>query len=337
MVLNSEDSANTTGTDSPNRASSGPRNAYSATTQQHWECYNKYRPVYPASLFQRIYTYHITNGGTFAGTVHDAGCGPGITAAILALQFQHVICSDFSPTAVAAARLRFADGPDSPSNHRKATNATFTFHVAPAEDMSWITPHSVEMVTMSEALHWTDTNRTLEAAWHTLRPGGTFAAWYYTQPRFPDNKRLDAAFREVQSHWCKLRRSFSEESERTLWVEQSGYDCIAFSPDRWEDVQRTKYNTAGDDSVWIRDADLSHMRFPSCVGPQESVELVEDAQDWQQEVDLDWIRGWFKSLSPEIDPSYLEDKIGKMAELFDSNAKTRAVWPVVLLLACKKD
>jgi trans-aconitate 3-methyltransferase len=305
-------------------------NAYSQVDNDLWTIYRKYRPVYPHSLFQRIYTYHIANGGSFDGTAHDAGCGPGITAEILALQFKHLICSDYSESAIAAAKDHLLAG-----TNAKTANAGFTFRVSNAEDMSWIEPGTIEMVTMSEALHWTDTIRTLEAAHRVLKSGGTFAAWYYTQPRFQDNPAVDRLFRQLQSHWCKLRRDFSAESERTLWVEQTGYDYIAFPKSQWAAVNRIKFNTGDDQEIWIRDDDLFGMRYDNCVAEGEHLELIETS-DWTQIIDVDWLRGWFQSLSPRVDQRHLSETLEQLEEALAPSGQSRAVWPVVLLLASKR-
>lgn len=309
-------------------------NAYDTTNMDQWESYQYYRPQYPASLFQRVYTHHIINGGTFDGIAHDAGCGPGITAAILSLQFKHVVCSDFSQQAIDSARENLLGTPQLSS--KSSTNGNFSFKVSSAEDMTWIAPATIDMVTMSEALHWTETSKTIAAAAQALRPSGTFAAWYYTQPRLPDNAAVESIFREIQAHWCKLRRDFSEESERTLWVEQSGYDCIAFPPDQWESVKRVKINTDGNKDIWIRDFDLKYMQFESHVELSEELEYVEDAKDWQQDVNLDWFRGWFESLFPKIESPYLHSMLERMEAALSPHGSTRAVWPVVILLASKR-
>ena len=321
--------------DSTHPTTSGKQiNAYDATDTDQWESYRCYRPQYPASLFQRVYTYHIINGGTFDGTAHDAGCGPGITAGILSLQFKHVICSDFSQKAIDSARENLL-GTSQPSS-KSSTNANFSFKVSSAEDMTWIAPATIDMITMSEALHWTDTTKTIAAAAQALKPGGTFAAWYYTQPRLPDSAAVESIVKERQAYWCKLRRDFSEESERTLWVEQSGYDCVAFPSDQWEGVKRVKLNTDGNKDVWIRDQDLRHMRYESHIDFSDEIEYVEHAKDWQQDVNLNWFRGWFESLFPKIESAYLNDMLQRMGAALGPRGTTRAVWPVVLLLASKR-
>lgn len=309
-------------------------NAYSQVDPDLWRVYRLYRPAYPHSLFQRIYTYHIANGGSFDGTAHDAGCGPGVTAEILALQFKHLICSDHSESAVDAARNHLLGLASTPV--KKSTNAEFTFKVSTAEDMSWIEQGSVEMVTMSEALHWTDTKQTLEAAHRVLKPGGTFATWYYTQPRFPDNPSVEALFRQLQGQWCKVRRDHSPQSRRTLFVEQSGYDCIIFPQHQWTAVQRIKFNTGGDKDIWIRDDDLRDMRDQSQIQDTESVELVENATDWHQMVNIDWFGGWFLSLLPQLSNDDIQPTLKELEEALAPSGETRAVWPAVVLLANKR-
>ena len=57
-----------------------------------------------------------------------------------------------------------------------------------AEEMAkWILPGSVDMITIGEAIHWTDHAVVIEAATETLRPGGTPAVWLYgPRPSLPD-------------------------------------------------------------------------------------------------------------------------------------------------------
>lgn len=95
-------------------------------------------------------------------------------------------------------------------------------------------------------------------------------------------------------------------------------------------------NTNGNRNVWIRDDDLSHMRYESQVAHSDEVEYIEDAKDWQQEVDLDWIRGWFDSLFPRVDSGRLNDTLSKLNTALGPQRSTRAVWPVVILLASRK-
>lgn len=310
-------------------------NAYDSTDPTEWSSYAKFRPPYPAALFDRIYSHHASHGGRF-DVAHDAGCGPGITAAILSRRFKHVVCSDFSAQAIETARRRLTG-----TNHvtsEKKPGATFEFRQSGAEDMSWIPAASVDMVTMSECLHWTDTSKTTAAVARVLKPGGTFAVWYYSDLLLPDNKGAQAIYDEIMNGWLKLRSEWSEESERTLWIENTGYDCVGFPEEQgWiEGVRRIKFNTGGDNGVFKRDKERGWMMKESQVRPGEVLEYVEHAKEWELEADVPWLRGWFRSLMPKIEATGLEKQLVKLGEALRAHGgKTRAVWPVVLILATK--
>lgn len=309
-------------------------NAYDSSDSVEWSSYTKYRPPYPPALFDRIYAHHSSHGGHFH-VAHDAGCGPGVTAAVLSRRFKHVICSDFSAQAVETAR-RLLTATTAVSS--KNGSPTFEFHQSNAEDMSWLPPASIDMVTMSECLHWTDTAKTVAAISRVLKPGGTLAAWYYTDPMLPDNADAQSIYNEVMAGWVKLRTAWSKESERTLWIENSGYDCVAFPEDQgWASaVRRTKFNTRRRGDVFERDKERTWMKNKSQIRPGEVLEYVENAKEWEHEVDVPWLRGWFSSLMPKIEQTALETQMSRMEEaLRAAGGKTRAVWPVVLILATK--
>jgi hypothetical protein len=77
-----------------------------------------YRPAYPLSFWQRIFTYHAL-GSNIWEISHDVGAAAGIASEALATRFKHVIVSDPNEgyVNIASARLRQLGFPDS----------TFTF------------------------------------------------------------------------------------------------------------------------------------------------------------------------------------------------------------------
>jgi SAM-dependent methyltransferase len=309
-------------------------NAYDTTSSSEWDAYTKYRPKYPSQLFDRVFAFHQSHGGAFHAA-HDAGCGPGITAAVLSQRFQRVICSDYSANAVEAAKNILTE-----FSRENNLQTEWTFRQSAAEDMAaWIAPDSLDMVTMSECLHWTDTAKTMAAVAKVLKPGGTFAVWYYSNAIFPDNQRVQTLFSETLEHWCQLRAEFSEASNRTLWIEQTGYDCIAFPESEGWDVGtlRLKLNTGGSYDLWIRSKLHAFMRYPKQIGTNDVLEFVEDAKEWEYQFDLDWFRGWFESLFPRMNDEYLNSQLGKLEEaLGGPKEKTRAIWPLSMILARKK-
>lgn len=103
---------------------------------------------------------------------------------------------------------------------------------------------------MSECLHWTKTAKTTAAVLQVLKPDGTFAAWCYTEPSV-ESDGARHVLEEIREHWCQRRVGFSEVRARTLWVENTGYDCIALpEPEGWAPVtQRINVNTNGSDEL----------------------------------------------------------------------------------------
>jgi SAM-dependent methyltransferase len=134
------------------------------------EDYQKHRPPYRDSLYKIIFDYHSTHGGQW-NSVHDVGTGAGMVASKLSQYFSRIFASDVSQTYIENFRSRIKnDGLD-----RK-----FTLNTCRGEDMAtWIKAESLDMVTVAEAIHWTDVQETVNAAAKVLRPGGTLAIWLY--------------------------------------------------------------------------------------------------------------------------------------------------------------
>jgi SAM-dependent methyltransferase len=204
---------------------------------------------------------------------------------------------------------------------------------------TWIEPNSLDMVIMSECLDWTDTAKTTAAVAKVLKPGGTFAAWYYSKPIFPEKQRVQALYTGTVEHWCQLRADLSEVSNRTLWIEQTAYDCVALpESEGWAaGTLRVKLNTHGSYDVWIRSKPHAFMRYLRQIGINDVPEFAEDAKDWEYQYDLDWFRGWFESMFPRMSDEHLHSQLDKVEEaLGGRKQKTRAVWIASMILVRKK-
>ncbi len=121
------------------------------------KAYAIYRPRYPKELFEFI--------AGLAGpkkTAWDAGTGNGQTATELALLFDHVIATDISPQQLAQAP--------------RVDNIIYLNE--PAEKTS-IAGGSVNLVTVSQALHWFKFDSFYEEVRRVAAPGAIIAAWTY--------------------------------------------------------------------------------------------------------------------------------------------------------------
>jgi SAM-dependent methyltransferase len=119
--------------------------------------YAKYRPRYPASLFE--YLSSLTMQHELAW---DCATGNGQAALGLAPFFAHVIGTDASQSQLSSAL-----------QHEK-----ITYRVATAEQTD-IEGESVDLVTVAQALHWFDLDAFYREAKRVLKPKGVLAVWAY--------------------------------------------------------------------------------------------------------------------------------------------------------------
>ena len=107
-----------------------------------WNKYMKCRPVYPPSLYARIYNHHSAARPDNAfHTVHDAGAGAGIASERLAERFAHVIVSQPNTEYIQMAEKRLSSLP-----HQFPTDK-FTYRNERAEK-SGIRTESMDCVTI---------------------------------------------------------------------------------------------------------------------------------------------------------------------------------------------
>ena len=123
----------------------------------HATDYAKYRPHYPAVLFE--YLASLANAHE---TAWDCATGNGQAALGLAPYFQQVVATDPSAQQI-----------DNAIRHEKVS-----YRVAPAED-SGIPSHSIDLITVAQALHWFHFDRFYAEVRRVLKPQGVLAAWCY--------------------------------------------------------------------------------------------------------------------------------------------------------------
>jgi SAM-dependent methyltransferase len=133
----------------------------------------------------------------------DCATGNGQAARDLARHFERVIATDASADQIAHAM--------------KVPNVEY--RVAPAE-ASGLASHSIDLVTVAQALHWLDHERFYAEVRRVAVPGGVIAAWCYGSPHAGDD--VEASLREFEDgtvgpYWSAGRK----------WVDE-GYRTIPF-------------------------------------------------------------------------------------------------------------
>lgn len=119
--------------------------------------YASHRPGYPAALFDWLSKQCHAHDLAW-----DCGAGSGQASVGLAAHFAQVLATDMS----AEQLLQSTEHP------------RVEYRVARAES-SGLADHSVDLVSVAQALHWFDPDRFYAEVRRVLKPGGLIAAWSY--------------------------------------------------------------------------------------------------------------------------------------------------------------
>lgn len=161
--------------------------------------YAAFRPRYPQPLF--AWLAEIAPSRQLAW---DCATGSGQAAVDLAAHFQQVVATDASPDQIATAR----------------PHPQVRYQVALAES-SGLTPGTIDIVTVAQALHWFDCPRFFAEVKRVLRPQGVLAAWTYGL-MFTGDDAIDAV---VHTYYDDIVGPYWPQ-ERALVA--SGYATIDF-------------------------------------------------------------------------------------------------------------
>ena len=126
--------------------------------------YARYRPDYPAELFDWL--AEVAPGRDSAW---DCACGSGQATVPLAARFERVAATDASLKQLSNA----------PTNDNVFVAASLA-EEAPLPD------HSVDLVTVAQAIHWFDLEAFFAEVRRVLVPAGAVAAWTYGLPELED-------------------------------------------------------------------------------------------------------------------------------------------------------
>ena len=150
--------------------------------------YAKYRPTCPPELYEKILSYldEGSEDNGRRGLAVDIGCGCGHSTLVLAKHFRTVIGIDNSETQLKEAMT---------------ANPEFGnvfYKLGAAESVSsLVTTKSVDLITVSSALHWFQVATFYEECLKILKPGGTLAVYTHGFPVYenPAANRLLHAVR----------------------------------------------------------------------------------------------------------------------------------------------
>lgn len=159
--------------------------------------YAKFRPTYPPELFSWLASLPAERAIAW-----DCAAGSGQASVGLAAHFGRVIATDASQAQVDAG----------------VTHERVDYRVAPAE-ASGLPEHSVDLVTVAQALHWFDLDAFYNEVRRVLKPTGALAVWTYGILSI-EGDDVDAIaqrfYRDVVGPYWPPERAIVEAGYRTL-------------------------------------------------------------------------------------------------------------------------
>lgn len=153
---------------------------------RHAELYRRYRPPWPAEVFDWLATLTPRHDRAW-----DVGTGSGQATPGLARHFREVIATDASAAQIAQAE----------------PHPGVTYAVGTAE-RSELAASSVDLVLAAQAFHWFDFEGFFAECRRVVRPGGVVAALTYLHPRagIPIDAVIAGYTAHVLADWPPERR-----------------------------------------------------------------------------------------------------------------------------------
>jgi len=148
----------------------------------HSDIYSKYRPDYPEELFSYLSSLTQEHGQAW-----DVGTGNGQAAKALTNYFEKVYANDPSEAQIQNA-----------FHHEKI------IYKVEAAEHTCLPDHSVDLITVAQALHWFDIELFYAEVRRVLKHDGIIAVWTYYLPSL--NPEIDALIKEfhditLKSYW----------------------------------------------------------------------------------------------------------------------------------------
>lgn len=187
------------------------------------DIYSQARPNYPRELFE--YLADLCPAKQYAW---DCATGNGQAAIALSDIFNHVIASDLS--------------------QQQLDNATaknnIIYLLATAEDIP-LEDHSIDLITVAQALHWFDHEKFYQQANRVLKKDGVIAAWCYSLPRLVNdelNQLLLQFYQETVGPYWPEGRHYIDEGYKTIPFPYEKLETPSFQIQRqWNCEQMLAY------------------------------------------------------------------------------------------------
>ncbi|KAI5463828.1 S-adenosyl-L-methionine-dependent methyltransferase [Mariannaea sp. PMI_226] len=218
------------------------------------------RPTYPVSLIKTVLGYGDQTRSN--GTVLDLGCGHGVAVKELAPHFTNAIAIDPSAGMIEQA-----------SQSTKGSN--ITFRQGNAEDLSFLSDNSVDLVVSAQAAHWFNYAKVWPELARVVKPGGTLSFWGYKDNIIVDRPRANKVFDKfcygdadvlpglegMNQYWERPGRDILRDLMKDVQIPESSWTNVKRI---LYDVDKDTTDVAGPETAWMR-KDLNLGEFAAYV------------------------------------------------------------------------
>ncbi|KAL4789635.1 hypothetical protein BDV19DRAFT_394892 [Aspergillus venezuelensis] len=287
----------------------------------NWSEYLDFRPVYPPSFFERIYSYHAQKPNASWNVAHDIGAGCGVVSASLAAKFPKVIVSDPNDGFVTLAQTLL-------EKDYASASTSFRFLQEGAEKSS-VESGTVDVAIPAECIQWTDTATAISEIRRELKVGGTSVITHYTVPRIVGNDHAQKVWKAIWDEYAK--RATGPLLDHAVSIVNTALDCLEFPESEWERVKRIHVNAQGSLESYRLDSRSRESR----VKESEEVAWVEGDDDWADEQGLAWFKGYLATWVPVV-PEHEIQHLWSELETALGGGKVRIETPLTIVFATKK-
>ncbi|KAL4904009.1 hypothetical protein BDW74DRAFT_185733 [Aspergillus multicolor] len=287
----------------------------------NWSEYLDFRPVYPPSFFEHIYSYHAQKNHSSWNVAHDIGAGCGVVSAGLASKFPRVVVSDPNDGFVTLAQTLL---------EKDTSSATTSFRfLQEGAEKSSVESGTVDVAIAAECIQWTDTATAISEIRRELKIGGTSVITHYTVPRIVGNDTAQKVWKAIWDEYAK--RATGPLLDHAVSIVNTALDCLEFPESEWEGVKRIHVNAQGS----LESYQLDSRSRESKVKGSEEVAWVEGDDDWADEQGLAWFKGYLATWVPVVPEQEIQHLWSEL-ETALGGGKVRIETPLTIVFATKK-
>ncbi|KAJ5473297.1 hypothetical protein N7475_002863 [Penicillium sp. IBT 31633x] len=296
---------------------------FNANQGVNWSDYVTFRPIYPPSFFEEVFTYHSQKPSATWSVAQDVGAGCGIVSSSLSPRFDKVIVSDPNEGYTTLARRVLVE-------ESRLPESKFIFLQESAEKCS-VETGSVDLIMACECIHWTRPEIAIKEFAREIRGGGTLVITHYNYPRIVGNERAQRAWETVCGFYAGAVND--PMLDHALRILNSGMEALEFPVEDWEAVKRLYVNAQGSVEAFR----INDRVGESKVKEGEEIVWEEDDMDWTDEQDCDWFRGYVSTwTTPDVPESEINSLWSEMERAFEGK-KVKTATPLAMVFATRRD